>query len=124
MRPAIPADVRDFILKAVPSVPYLEALLLLRGAGAAGLSAGALAAGLYVSEQAAGALLGQLGAADVAGATAMDGVVRYAPPDDVAALIDRLAGVYADNLIGVSMLIHSTSSRRARDNTIGGSPEC
>jgi len=105
---------------AVPSVPYLEAMLLLRGAGADGLDAGALAAGLYIDAEAASALLEQLREAGVAGAAAADGTIRYAPREEVAALVDRLARVYADNLIGVSMLIHSTSGQRAREDAISG----
>ena len=114
-RPPIPDDVRRFILTAIPSVPYLEALLLLRGSGETGASAATLAAGLYLSETAAASLLAQLRAAGVAeqnpGAA---GTLRYAPAAALASLIDRLAAVYADNLVGVSMLIHSTSASAAR----------
>lgn len=115
MRPAIPDDVRRFILTAIPSVPYLEALLLMRGAGPVGWEAPALAAGLYLDESAANELLMQLRASAV---TVPDpgaaGSVRYAPAAPLAAIIDRLADVYADNLIGVSMLIHSTMGKQAR----------
>lgn len=114
-RPLIPDDVRRFILTAVPSVPYLEALLLLRGSDADGVDATTLAAGLYLSEKAAAALLAQLRSAGVAEQLpCAPGTVRYAPVPTLAALIERLATVYADNLIGVSMLIHSTSASAAR----------
>ena len=42
MRSAIPDDVRRFILTSVPSVPYLEAMLLLRGEPQAAWDASAL----------------------------------------------------------------------------------
>lgn len=110
-RPIIPEDVRRFILASIPSVPYLEALLLLRGAGAAGIDSAGLASGLYLSNKAAGGLLTLLCEKGVAERLSEPGRVRFAPPVPLAALIDRLAAVYADNLIGVSMLIHSTSAR-------------
>jgi hypothetical protein len=115
-RPIIPEDVRRLIMTAIPSVPYLEALLLLRSAGAAGLDAATLAAGLYVSTKSAGGLLTLLCEAGVAERLPAPGQVRYAPPAPMAALIERLAEVYADNLIGVSMLIHSTSARLRRSS--------
>ncbi|MDB5963228.1 MAG: hypothetical protein JWP59_4522 [Massilia sp.] len=115
MRAAIPDDVRRFVLLAIPSVPYLEALLLMRGAGPVAFDAAALAAGLYLDEGAAGDLMAQLRAAGVtAPAPGAAGRVRYAPAAPLAAMIDRLANVYADNLVGVSMLIHSTNGKQAR----------
>lgn len=108
MRPAIPDDVRQFVVLAVPSVPYLEALLLMRRSAPATWSAAALAASLYLNDKDASALISRLLQAGVAqrGGDAL----RYAPPPAVAALIDRLAEVYADNLIGVSMLIHAAGA--------------
>jgi hypothetical protein len=110
----IPDDVRRFILLAIPSVPYLEALLLMRAAPAANWNAGAIAQRLYLADKTAIALLAELqAAAVVAPGSAPDSFV-YAPASaGQRALIDRLAGIYAKNLVGVSTLIHSTSSRKA-----------
>ncbi len=114
-RPNIPDDVRRFILLAIPSVPYLEALLLMRRGGPVGWRAGALASGLYLSEKAAAGLLAQLHTAGVVAADGADGnSFRYAPAADLAAMIDQLADIYAVNLIGVSTLIHSTSGKKAQ----------
>ncbi len=114
-RPSIPDDVRRFILLAIPSVPYLEALLLMRSHGPVGWRAGALASGLYLGEKAAAALLAQLHTAGVAEADPNDeGSFRYAPGKELAAMIDRLAEIYAVNLIGVSTLIHSTTGKKAQ----------
>lgn len=111
----IPDDVRRFILMAVPSVPYLEAVLLMRRAGPASWGTAELARGLYLNDKAAAALLEQLLAAGVSAADpARAGNCLYAPSAELAAMIDRVAEVYASNLIGVSTLIHSTTGKKAQ----------
>jgi hypothetical protein len=113
--PNIPDDVRRFILGAIPSVPYLEAILLMRGSAAAHWDAASLAAGLYLSEKAADALLEQLHAAGIIEPTSGDKAdFRYAPASQLRLLIDRLADAYATNLIGVSTLIHSGTGKKAQ----------
>lgn len=108
-RPLIPDDVRQFVQTSVPSVPYLEALLLMRGSDEHGWNGSALAQALYMNEHTASALLDTLRQAGmIAPATADGERMRYAPPAHMAALIDRLAEVYASNLIGVSTLIHAS----------------
>ena len=110
-RPAIPADLRSFIKQHIVSVPYLEALLLMRRAGSAGLDRASLADALYVNEVAAAQLLAQLSQAGLVQALPAPGNLPhyiYAAQPPQAALIDRLAEEYANNLIGVSMLIHTT----------------
>jgi hypothetical protein len=116
-RPAIPADLRRFIVLAIPSVPYLEALLLMRSAGSAGLNAGSLAAALYVNHKTAAALLGQLkeaGLIELAPAPAEEHYC-YAPSADHEPLINRLAEEYANNLVGISMLIHSSGMKESAE---------
>jgi hypothetical protein len=108
---AIPDAVRRFILLGVPSVPYLEAMLLFRGEPQSALSASDVARRLYLPESTAWDLVRQLADARViAGA---DGGWRYAADAELAALIDDLARVYAENLVGVAKLIHAKSDRRA-----------
>jgi hypothetical protein len=111
-RPTIPADVRQFIMQAIVSVPYLEALLLMRAAGNAGMDRAGLADALYINEFAATQLLGQLRDAGLVQASQEHGEnglhYVYAATAAQAGLIDRLAEEYAHNLIGVSMLIHAT----------------
>ena len=109
----IPDGVRRFLLAAVPSVPHLEALLLLHGARGRDWNADALAARLYVGSDAAHALLGDLAARGLVARS--DAGVRYAPRDPaVAFVIDELAGVYARHVVEVTELIHSSSDRKAR----------
>ena len=56
----IPDDVRRFLLGAIPSVPHLEALLLLRAEQSESWTAARLARRLYVDEVAAAPLLRDL----------------------------------------------------------------
>ena len=104
----IPDDVRRFILSDIPSVPYLEALLLLRDAPARSWDAAQLAQRLYLSEKTAAEILAQLQAHELAASSASSGACHYQPAQAAQAdMVDRLAQAYAGNLIGVSTLIHS-----------------
>lgn len=111
-RPTIPEDVRQFVLTSVPSVPFLEALLLMRRHASEHWGAADLAQALYMSETAAVTLLGQLREAELVKlenfASGEAERARYAPPPVLADLIDRLADGYATNLIGISTLIHAS----------------
>lgn len=112
----IPDDVRRFILQCIPSVPYLEAVLLVREHSQAGWSAAQLAQRLYLSEEAAARLLLDMQRAGIARADGPDpAAYRYAPGSvDLGQILDRLAQVYASHLIDVSQLIHSKSHRKAQ----------
>jgi DNA-binding Lrp family transcriptional regulator len=104
-------ELRRFILSAFPSVPHLEALLLLRERDA-GWTFAELAARLYVAEAAAARLVGELAEA---------GLIRsegdraaYAPVrEGLRTQVDHLAAIYARNVVAVSELIHSTTERKA-----------
>lgn len=113
---SISDDVMRFILLSVPSVPYLEALLLLRCNAGQHWDSKQIATRLYLSDKAAQMLLAEL----------LDGGVvineaenplqyRYQPKsNDLAQIIDRLADIYAKNLVSVSNLIHSKSNKKAQ----------
>ncbi|HEU4844823.1 MAG TPA: hypothetical protein VFT05_11205 [Burkholderiaceae bacterium] len=114
----IPEDIRRFVLSSIPTVPHLEALLLLRAGGAHAWSAGELAERLYVSEKAAAALLLAL-CSDGMCALRPDagGAQRYhyqpASPR-LRATIDQLAELYGRELLAVTHLIHSRLERKAQ----------
>lgn len=109
----IPDGVRRFLLAAVPSVPHLEALLLLHAAPDQTWNAALLATRLYINADSAAALLDDLAGRGLAAGVA--GGVRYAPGDaEVARVVDELAGVYARHVVEVAELIHSSSDRKAR----------
>jgi len=110
--PELAPDVRRFILTSVPSVPYLEAVLLLRAEPEQAWEAAHLARRLYVPERTAVELLAQLRDSGVA---RPDGdAVQYAPEPALAAVLDRLAQAYATDLVAVTGLIHSRLDRRAQ----------
>ena len=116
-RAELPDDIRRFILTSVPSVPYLEALLLLRQDPDVEWDVRRVAARLYVSERQAAEVLSALAAAGIAhgedrGDTAL---VRYAPVTaELGERLDALARAYSANLVGVTSLIHSRTDKRAQ----------
>lgn len=104
----IPDDVRRFVLTSIPSVPYLEAMLVFHRNPSADFSAADVARALYIDEERARALLESLVSAgivvDIGGDTSR---WRFGPRDDaLRSLIDRLAKTYNDEMIAVTHLIH------------------
>lgn len=111
----IPEDLRRFILTSVPSVPFLEALLLLRSHPERAWQPDTLARRLYIRERVAQALLEDLCTAGVAGCPEDAGSYLYQPAsDELRDRIDRLADLYAKHLVDVTNLIHSTLDRKAQ----------
>ncbi|HEY8361182.1 MAG TPA: hypothetical protein VIL30_27315 [Ramlibacter sp.] len=110
----LPADVRRFILTCIPSVPYLEAVLLLRAEPDHAWDGPRLARRLYVGERVGAELIEMLGAGGLA--TVQDGgaAVRYAPEPELRSLVDRTAQAYAADLVAVTDLIHSRIDKRAQ----------
>jgi len=108
-------DIRRFILTSVPSVPYLEAILLLRTDPDAGWDVPRLAARLYVAERQAAEVLTALAAAGIASSEEQEGAIlfRYAPAtEELRERLDALAQAYSANLVGVTDLIHSRTDSR------------
>lgn len=111
MAAEISDEVRRFILTSIPSVPHLEALLLLRQSASA-WNAASLAARLYVTAKKAGELLDELERAGFLqreeGATT---TYRYAPASEAQAdIVGRTAEAYAEHLVEVTKLIHEGTS--------------
>lgn len=116
MQPSqIPDDIRRFILLRIPSVPYLEALLLMRDNPAQAWNCHGLAQRLYLDGTTCDALLRQLHTAGIAApASGMAGSYRYAPETPpLAQMLDRLALLYARHLVDVTTLIHSKANKKA-----------
>lgn len=114
MAQPISDEVRRFILTSVPSVPYLEAILLFRSAPDAAWDAPQLARRLYVPQAQAAEILAQLSQAGLVQQLPPAAAWRWGPDAELAALIDQVARVYAEDLLGVTELIHSRQERRAR----------
>lgn len=106
-------EVRRFILTSVPSVPYLEALLLLRAESGRAWDSFQVAGRLYIGEGQALELLQGMQQCGIA-ARAADGSFSYAPATpELTQVIDELAALYSQDLVGVTDLIHSRTDRRA-----------
>lgn len=109
-------DIKRFILTSVPSVPYLEAMLLLRNETASPWDSARVAQRLYISDKAAAALLAELHEAGVIQADDDPPTAyRYAPTADALRdIIDQLAYAYATHLVEVTHLIHSRTGKKAQ----------
>lgn len=109
----IPDELGRFILTSIPSVPYLEAVLLLRGDPSLAWSSSQLATRLYLPEVQAAELLQGLQSAGIAALCGdPDGpAYRYQPSPELARLLDQVAQSYATSLRAVTDLIHSRVRR-------------
>lgn len=111
---AIPEDIRRFVLTSIPSVPHLEALLLLRGTPGP-WSTAKLAERLYLGEKLATGLLDDLCNSGMAACGAEPASYCYQPASELlAATIDSLAEFYSRHLVEVTHLIHSKHDRKAQ----------
>ena len=114
-REPIPEDLRRFILTSIPSVPFVEAMLIYRDARGAAMSNEFIAKRLYMTERAGGEVVQQLREAGVIEAAGTDPVsFRFRPEGvELAAMLEMLASFYRSNLVDVTDLIHSRTGRRA-----------
>jgi hypothetical protein len=108
-RKALSDELKRFVRASIPSVPFLEAMLLLRNEPASDWDATRLARCLYVSDGAAARLLADL---HMLGLTECDdgkpASYRYRPAEEpLRTIVDRLAAAYAANLVEITHLIHS-----------------
>ena len=117
MQNVLSDSARRFLLTSVPSVPVLEAILLLRAAPEQDWTCEQRARRLYVPAQVCSELVGQIAAIGL-----ID--LRNEPPPphfhyaprspELIEVIDEVARVYASHLIEVTNLIHSSSKRQAQ----------
>lgn len=106
-------ELRRFIY-SIESVPYLEAMLLLRQEPAQVWDEYALAKRLYLSPQKAAKMLLELCASGICVPGSAGNGYNYAPPSDLSMLVDQLAIYYSSHLIEVTNTIHSKSSAGRR----------
>jgi hypothetical protein len=104
----IPDEVKRFILVSIPSVPFLEAMLLLRSETESEWTGHRVARRLYILEKTAGEILADLHAIGILTLSGRDPLSYRFGPDssELRALIDRVAATYAANLVEVTNLIH------------------
>jgi hypothetical protein len=114
--PDLPDHVRRFLLTSIPSVPYLEAVLLLRAQRTTAWTVAALSRRLYLREDAAAELLAALAGTGVARVVeGEEPSFLYSPATpELAGMLDEVAKAYATNLVKVTDLIHSRIDRRAQ----------
>src|SRR5688500_10879441 len=114
-REPIPEELRRFLLTSVPSLPFVEALLLLREGHGQPMETATIARRLSMPEHAAASVVEPLAAAGIGTPTGGPTPAhRFAPQPELAAIVEMLATFYRTNLVEVSDLIHSTTSRTAR----------
>ena len=114
-REPIPDEIRRFVLTSIPSVPFVEAMLLFRALQGQPVERAKVAERLYIPEKSGDALVEQLRAARIIAPVDGDpGSFRYAPDPELAKMLDQLAFHYVHDLIGVTKLIHSRTERMAR----------
>ncbi|MDQ3026225.1 MAG: alkaline phosphatase family protein [Pseudomonadota bacterium] len=114
--PGIPDDVRRFVLTSVPSVPFMEAMLVFRARHGERLTTRNIGEWLYMSEEAAAGFVAQLVASRIIRPAETDRAShRFAPEsDELAEMLDRVASCYSSNLIEMTDLIHAKTERKAR----------
>lgn len=107
---AVPADIRRFVLASLPSIPHVEALMLLRATAPQPWTAQALASRLYVTRDVAVTVLAELEAAGMLRCGEAGFGYAAGGAED---LIDRLAVYYATQLVEITRMIHSRASGRS-----------
>jgi hypothetical protein len=113
-REPIPEDLRRFILTSVPSVPFVEALLIFREARGAPVTVDLLARRLYLAERGAAEVVEQLRAARFIEPVDGAGGHRFAPAPELGAMVEMLVIYYRSHLVDVTDLIHSKLGRMAQ----------
>jgi hypothetical protein len=108
----ISPEIRQFVAASIPTIPHLEALMLLRTTTPARWKPDSLARRLYISLQAAAQVLADLSAAGILGCAEADATFFY-PARDTAptALVDQLGALYATRLVEITLLVHSRRDR-------------
>lgn len=105
-------DIRRYILINIPSIPYLEAILLLKADSEHHWSINEVAKRLFINDKDAADLLVQLQNAGIIIPANQEPLLYQFQPqtDELKKIIDDLAKTYAANLIEVTNLIHSNSN--------------
>lgn len=106
-------EMRRFILMNIPSIPYLEALLLIRQDQNHHWGMEELSRRLYINNDHANDLLIKLHEAGIIEKIGINLYYYHPLSPEMKETIDRLADVYAKNLIEVTNLIHSQIEKKA-----------
>ncbi len=112
----LPDDVRRFVIANIPSVPYLEALLMIREQEDHIWQAKKLAQRLYVGEKVAAELLEKIkDAGFLVYVQENQTLYRFTPQSDaLKEIVGMLDASYKQNIIEISTLIHSKTAQHAQ----------
>jgi hypothetical protein len=111
----ISEDTRRFVLTSIPSIPYLEAILLFKRDRSAEWSAKRLGQALYIPESAASALVQALASAGVITGATDASLFHYSPRDaTLDGALNALEEAYRADMIGVTRLVHDATQRSAQ----------
>lgn len=111
----ITPEVRRFVLTSIPSVPHMEALMLLCSTAPSHWSALELARRLYVTPSSASAVLADLDLAGMLELTNDGAAYTYSPSTPALAyIVEQLAIFYSSHLVEITVLIHSKLDRKAQ----------
>lgn len=110
----IPEELRRFILTSVPSVPFVEALLVFREARRAPVTIELVARRLYLPEIKAAEVVEQLRAVRIIERAEGGEGHRFAPAPELESAVELLATFYRSHLVDVTNLVHSTTRRMAQ----------
>jgi len=115
MKQAVLTDEVRRLIFSIPSIPHLEAILLMRG-GAETWEPARLAQRLYLPAERAAAILSDLVAANICSpAATAPTAYRYQPATaELDALVGSLERYYSQHLIEVTNMIHASSRRHSR----------
>ena len=112
-REPLPEELRRFLLTSVPSVPFVEALLLFRETRGSPVETALVARRLYLSEHAARAVVEELRGAGIVQPLPGTAAHRFDPHPELAGIVEVLAAHYRSHLVEVTDLIHAKSARKA-----------
>lgn len=117
-------DVRRFLLASVPSVPFLEAILLMQNEPTMEWDGSQLARRLYLTETAANQLLHELQEAGLLIPVEQDQQRFYYAPssEELRDLIRRVGITYSRHLVEVTNLIHSAGQKKPRRGEQASTP--
>jgi predicted ArsR family transcriptional regulator len=109
------ADVIQFILDQIESVPQLEALLLLRNTRPRKWTIDELSKRLYISRDAVRLLLEDLARKHLVLLESGESAYYYSAPEEQDRLIGVVDETYRRQIVRISQLIHSKPSAALRD---------
>jgi hypothetical protein len=106
--------IQRFILTSIDSIPHLEAILLLRYNQTKVWDAKMIAETLYIQEKKACEVLKDLNASKFIVKSDVNSYYYQPISEELKNNIDQLADIYSKNLIEVTNLIHSKTSKQAQ----------